>query len=267
VNEPQADPVNHDTPVGVLDRALALVEFLRAGCSWDAAQTPSSLRRYLLEESHEVVDAIECGDEVGLRDELGDLLLNVAFQVVLAEERSAFDRHEVVEGLEAKMRRRHPQLYGDGEAESWEAHKARERGEAVTAGAGAGLLHDVDAGGDALSHAQRIQERVATVGFDWADPRGAWEKVREEADEVGEELEQGDRARLEEELGDLLFSIVNLTRLCGVHAPTALSRANRKFSRRFAAVEALAARRGIDLASAGLEKLDLLWNEAKGDSG
>jgi nucleoside triphosphate diphosphatase len=262
VNEPQADPVNHITPTGVLDRALALVEFLRAGCAWDAAQTPSSLRRYLLEESHEVVDAIECGDEVGLRDELGDLLLNVAFQLVLAEERSAFDRHEVVAGLESKMRRRHPHLYGDGEAESWDAYKSRERGEPADT-PGAGLLSDVSPGGDALAHAQRIQERVATVGFDWADPRGAWEKVREETEEVGQELTGGDAVRLEEELGDLLFSMVNLTRLCGVHAPTALARANRKFSRRFAEVEAMAARRGIDLEKAGLEKLDLLWNEAK----
>ncbi|MBA2671155.1 MAG: nucleoside triphosphate pyrophosphohydrolase [Gemmatimonadetes bacterium] len=267
MNEPQADPVNYNTPPGVLDRALALVEFLRAGCAWDAAQTPSSLRRYLLEESHEVVDAIECGDEVELRDELGDLLLNVAFQVVLAEERSAFDRHAVVAGLESKMRRRHPHLYGDGEAESWEAYKARERGEPAATTPGVGLLGDIHAGGDALAHAQRIQERVATVGFDWADPRGAWEKVREETEEVGEELAHGDRARLEEELGDLLFSIVNLTRLCGVHAPTALSRANRKFSRRFAALEALAARRGVDLPSAGLEKLDLFWNEAKREGG
>jgi nucleoside triphosphate diphosphatase len=266
VNEPQADPVNQTTPAGVLDRALALVEFLRAGCAWDAAQTPGTLRRYLLEESHEVVDAIESGDEIGLRDELGDLLLNVAFQVVLAEERSAFDRHEVVAGLESKMRRRHPHLYGDGDAESWDAYKARERGEAAAA-PGAGLLGDVPAGGDALAHAQRIQERVSTVGFDWADPRGAWEKVREETEEVGEELASGDSARLEEELGDLLFSIVNLTRLCGVHAPTALARANRKFSRRFAALEALAARRGVDLATAGLERLDLLWNDAKRGDG
>jgi MazG family protein len=245
----------------VLDRALALVEFLRAGCPWDAAQTPQSLRRYLLEESHEVVDAIDRGDEIGLREELGDLLLNLAFQVVLAEERAAFDRDEVVTGLERKMRGRHPQLYGDGDAESWERHKARERGERV-ADAG-GLLADLPSGADALAAAQRIQERVSTVGFDWADPRGAWEKVREETAEVGEELDTGAPHRLEEELGDLLFSVVNLTRLCGVHAPTALNRANRKFTRRFEALEALAARRGVELSTAGLEKLDLLWDEAK----
>jgi MazG family protein len=261
VNEPQADPVSPATPPGVLDRAIALVEFLRAGCSWDAAQTPHSLRRYLLEESHEVVDAIDRGDDIGLRDELGDLLLNFAFQVVLAEERGAFDREAVVTGLERKMRRRHPQLYGEGVAEPWEHHKARERGEQP--GAGGGLLAAVGVTGDALDVAHRIQERVATVGFDWAEPRGAWEKVREETEEVGQELEAGSSHRLEEELGDLLFSVVNLTRLCGVHAPTALLRANRKFSRRFEALEALAARRGVDLPTAGLARLDELWDEAK----
>jgi MazG family protein len=267
VNEPQADhPETLSAPAGVLDRALALVEFLRAGCAWDAAQTPLSLRRYLLEESQEVVDAIERGDEEELRDELGDLLLNFAFQVVLAEERTSFDRHDVVRGLEQKMRRRHPQLYGDGSAESWETLKSRERGGADD-DAGEGLLDAVRVSGDALADAQRIQERVATVGFDWAEPRGAWEKVREEIEEVGEEISVRGAPRLEEELGDLLFSIVNLTRLCGVHAPTALIRANRKFSRRFAALESLAAKRGIDLRSAGLQRLDALWDEAKRGEG
>lgn len=261
--EPQADSRTPAAlPSGSLDRALALVEFLRAGCPWDAAQTPLTLRRYLLEESHEVVDAIERGDEAELRDELGDLLLNLAFQVVLAEERSAFDREQVVGGLEAKMRRRHPHLYGEGEAESWERLKARERGEAA-AEPRQGLLDDLSPGLDPLAHAQRVQERVSTVGFDWSDPRGAWEKVKEETEEVGAELARGSARELEEELGDLLFSVVNLTRLCGVHAPTALARANRKFSRRFAALEALAAERGVDMASAGLERLDALWDEAK----
>ncbi len=240
---------------------MALVEFLRAGCPWDAAQTPHSLRRYLLEESHEVVDAIDRGDDTGLRDELGDLLLNLAFQVVIAEERGAFDRESVVSGLERKMRRRHPQLYGDGSAQPWDELKARERGE--SAEDRDGLLSEVGVTGDVLDVAHRIQERVATVGFDWAEPRGAWAKVREETEEVGAELDAGSTHRLEEELGDLLFSVVNLTRLCGVHAPTALTQANRKFSRRFRALERLAAERGVELRSAGLERLDELWDEAK----
>jgi MazG family protein len=246
-------------PVAVLDRALALVEFLRAHCPWDASQTPRSLRRYLLEESHEVVEAIDLGDEAGLRDELGDLLLNLAFQVVLAEERAAFDRHAVVAGLEEKMRRRHPHLYGLGEAESWEALKAREAVHAPPAS----LLDDLPPDAEPLQRAHRIQGRVARIGFDWPDPRGAWEKMREEIEEVGAELASGDAAALEEEVGDLLFSVVNLARLSGVHAPTALAAANAKFIRRFGRLERLAGERGVEMETAGLERLDELWDEAK----
>lgn len=258
----QADPSPPGDTPGALDRALALVEFLRANCPWDAAQTPSSLRRYLLEESHEVVDAIDAGDDDHLRDELGDLLLNVAFQIVIAEERGAFDREAVVSGLESKMERRHPHLYGGGESEPWEAIKARERG-LPAADAGAGVLARVPASSDALRHAYRIQERVAEVGFDWAEPIGALAKVREEVEEVAAELDPEPSPRLEEEVGDLLFSVVNLARLAGVHPPTALSRANAKFTRRFEALEARAREQNIVVAEAGLEVLDRLWEEVK----
>ncbi len=250
-----------ETPVpGTLDRALALVEFLRARCPWDAAQTPTTLQPFLLEETHEVVDAIASGDDGALRDELGDLLLNLAFQVVLAEERGAFGREEVVQELEQKMRRRHPHLYGLGEAESWEALKARERAGREEP---AGTLDGLASGMDPLLRAYRIQERVAQVGFDWPGPRGAWEKVLEEVREVGDELAEADAARLEDEVGDLLFSVVNLARLLHVHPTTALSRANAKFSGRFAALERLARARGVVLGEAGLEELDALWDEVK----
>jgi ATP diphosphatase len=258
VNRTQAETSPPSAPhAGTLDRALALVEFLRARCPWDAAQTPSSLTRYLLEETHEVVDAIAAGDEAGLRDELGDLLLNFAFQVVLAEERAAFGRSEVVAGLEQKMRRRHPHLYGLGEAEPWAALKARERGSAPRA-----LLDGLASGLDPLLRAYRIQQRVAEVGFDWDHARGAWEKVREEVEEVGQELD-GDRDRLEDELGDLLFAVVNLTRLAGADPTSALARANAKFSRRFGALEGIAAERGVVFGEAGLPELDALWDEVK----
>jgi MazG family protein len=261
VKDPQAVGPSPPEPVsGTLDRALALVEFLRAKCAWDAAQTHRSLRRYLLEESHEVVDAIEAGDEDALRDELGDLLLNVAFQVVIGEERGAFDRETVVRGLEEKMRRRHPHLYG-GEAVAWETLKARERGQEGEPGGG--LLADLNPGADPLGHAHRVQARVATVGFDWSEPRGAWEKVREEVEEVGAELEARDASRLEEEIGDLLFAVVNLARLCDVHPSTALIRANTKFARRFGRVEVVARERGLVLEEAGLEALDRIWNDVK----
>jgi MazG family protein len=245
---------------GVLDRALGLVEFLRAHCPWDAAQTPASLQPMLLEEAHEVADAIAAGDEPGLRDELGDLLLNLAFQVVLAEERGAFGREEVAAGLEQKMRRRHPHLYGLGEAEPWGDIKARERAER---GGPQGLLDGLAPGMDPLLRAFRIQERVAEVGFDWPDPGGAFEKVREEVEEVRHELASGDADRLEDELGDLLFAVVNLARLARVHPTTALARANAKFSGRFGALERLARERGVVLGSASLQELDVLWDEVK----
>ena len=274
MNDSQADfpPLPHHE--GTLDRALALVEFLRERCPWDAAQTPHSLRRYLLEEAHEVVDAIETGDAGALRHELGDLLHNIAFQIVLAEGRGDFDRNGVVAALEERMRRRHPHIYGDGEARSWEESKAAERGQVVEL-LGQGEL-EVVAGhrlvqadrlhvpaADSLREAQRVQARVAEVGFDWPEARGAWEKVREEIDEVGEELDRRGSPALEEEVGDLLFSVVNLARLSGVDAPTALHRANRKFRHRFAVLERLASERGVVVAEAGLERLDELWTEAK----
>jgi len=197
------------------------------------------------------------GDDEALRGELGDLLLNLAFQIVLAEERGAFDAESVVRRLEEKMRRRHPQIYGEGEAEAWEALKARERGPRAS------ILADLPRGLDPLSRAHRIQERVSAVGFDWADARGAFEKVAEELEEVRQALEAEPSPALEEELGDLLFAVVNLARLAGAHALGALQSANRKFTARFEALERLAAERGVALGEASLEELDRLWDEVK----
>jgi nucleoside triphosphate diphosphatase len=246
-----------------LDRALALVRFLRASCPWDAAQTPASLIPYLLEEAHETSEAITAGDDAELKSELGDLLLNVAFQIVLAEERGAFTGEQVVAHLEAKMRRRHPHLYGDGPPQKWEALKAQER---AAADHEATLLSGLSKSLDPLSRAHRIQDRVSTVGFDWADAHGAFEKVAEELEEVREAMESGDSAGLEEELGDLLFAVVNLTRLTGTHSLQALQRANQKFTKRFDALELLARERGVELGKASLEELDVLWDEVKARS-
>ncbi|HSU15284.1 nucleoside triphosphate pyrophosphohydrolase [Longimicrobium sp.] len=255
----QAENPSPGRESGVLDRALALVEFLRAHCPWDAAQTPVTLTRYLLEEAHEVAGAIAGGDPDALRGELGDLLLNVAFQVVIGEETGTFSREEVVAGLEQKMRRRHPHLYGLGPAEPWETLKARERG----GGPPASILDEVPTGLDPLLLAYRIQERVAKVGFDWDDARGALDKVREEAEEIGRELDEADPDRLRDEIGDLLFAAVNLARLAGVHPSAALAAANAKFSRRFRALEGLAMRDGVVWGQATLEELDRLWDEVK----
>lgn len=245
---------------GVLDRALALVQFLRARCPWDAAQTPLSLQPSLLEEAHEAAEAIASGDGDALRDELGDLLLNLAFQVVMAEEAGRFGRGDVVAALEQKMRRRHPHLYGDGPAAPWAEIKARERADRPRGG---GVLDAMPSGLDPLLRAYRMQARVAELGFDWDDWRGAWEKVREETDEVRHELEAGEADALEDELGDLLFAVVNLVRLAGAHPTPALARANEKFARRFRSLEGLAGERGVVLGRATLEELDRLWDEVK----
>lgn len=258
--ENTAPPSPH--PEGTLDRALGLVEFLRAHCPWDAAQTPSSLLRHLVEETYEVVDAVVRGDDDALRDELGDLLLNLAFQVVLGEERSGPTREDVVRRLEEKMRRRHPHLFGLGEAEAWEAIKARERAQRNPPGlAEQGLLDELPSL-DPLARAHRMQEIVARVGFDWPDALGAWDKVREEVEEVRAELDTGGDA-LEAELGDLLFAVVNLTRRAGVFAPAALARANAKFVRRFQQLESLARTSGADLREMDLAAMDVLWDEVK----
>jgi MazG family protein len=242
---------------GALDRALALVRFLRANCPWDEAQTPHTLIPHLLEETHEVVDAIREGDRDALEGELGDLLLNLAFQVVLAEEEGHSDAEAIYTRLEEKMVRRHPHLFGLGEKQNWEALKATERNPED------GTLSGLAKGLDPLTKAHRIQERVAGVGFDWDDHRGAWDKVAEELDEVREALDKKDQAAVEEELGDLLFAAVNLTRLAGAHPATALDQANRKFRARFERLEAVARERGIIMEEAGLAVLDALWDELK----
>lgn len=247
------------TTPGTLDRALALVRFLRANCPWDAAQTPRSLVPHLIEEAHEVVDAIHGDDARALEGELGDLLLNLAFQVVLGEEAGTFDGDSVTRALEGKMARRHPHLYGLGEKQDWERLKARERDD------DGGVLDGLASGLDPLTRAHRIQDRVAGVGFDWDDHRGAWDKVSEELEEVREALDGGAPDAVEEELGDLLFAVVNLVRLAGTHPVGALDRANRKFHRRFAALEALARERGVVLGEASLSELDALWDAVKAD--
>lgn len=245
-----------------LDEPLALMRDLRQRCDWDAAQTHESLRPYLIEEAYEVDDAIRAGNDPRLREELGDLLLQVLFHSVVAEERGAFDFGDVAEGFLRKMKSRHPHLYEGGERQSWEGMKARTRDSIVD-----GLPADLPA----LHRAFRLQDRAAGVGFDWPDASGPADKVEEELTEVRAELASGTQAaaygvpdpNLEEELGDLLFSVVNLCRKLGVHPSLALDKANTKFATRFRGVEELGKARGIDVPTAGLEVLDGLWSEVK----
>ncbi len=245
-----------------LQDTLALMKDLRQRCEWDAAQTHESLRPYLIEEAYEVDDAIRAGNDTLLREELGDLLLQVLFHSVVAEERGAFDFADVAEGFLAKMKSRHPHLYAGGERQSWEGMKAKKR---------ASIVDGLPAELPALHRAFRLQDRAAGVGFDWPDAVGPAEKVEEELAEVREEIARGAAPgvagvpdpRLEEELGDLLFAVVNLSRKLGVHPSLALDKANVKFATRFQGIEALAKARGIDVRTAGLEVLDKLWDEVK----
>jgi len=260
-----------------LGRSLALVPYLREHCEWDARQTPGSLRPYLLEEAHEVADAVLSGGDDELRRELGDLLLNVAFQIVLAEERDAFDASGVVTGMEDKMRDRHPHVYGEAEeAPDWERMKAeqrdRDRIDSTSVNRPSDPFDGLPAGLEPLSRSLRMQDRAAGLNFDWADVWGAVEKLEEELGEVRESLRVSEAAgtddqsldsRVEDELGDLLFAAVNVARLAGVHPTTALERSAAKFAGRFRALLELAAEDGLDPRESSLEELDVLWERVK----
>ena len=245
-----------------LEDTLSLMRDLRARCEWDAAQTHESLRPYLIEEAYEVDDAIRSGDDAKLREELGDLLLQILFHSVLAEERQAFTMHDVAAGFIKKMKGRHPHLYGEGERQPWEQMKAKKRESIVD-----GLPADLPS----LHRAFRLQDRAAGVGFDWPDVEGPIAKVKEELDEVREELESApaplasappkydDRhARVESELGDLLFAVVNLSRHLNIEPEAALRDANRKFEQRFRLIE-----QEPGFAGLSLEEKEALWVRAK----
>lgn len=252
-----------------LDATLELMRDLRKRCEWDAAQTHESLRPYLIEEANELDDAIRLGEDALMREELGDVLLQVLFHSVIAEERGAFAFSDVAQGLITKMKGRHPHLYGDAAKEPWEKMKSKKR-QSIADGLPAAL--------PSLHRAHRLQDRAAGVGFDWNDVEGPAAKVEEELEEVRTELRATPppapgaapvlderHYAIEAELGDLLFAAVNLCRKAGVHASIALDKANAKFEKRFQRVEALARSRGIDVAHAGLAKLDALWDEAKAE--
>ena len=247
-----------------LGRALGLVRDLRQRCPWDRAQNPQTLRPYLVEEALELDQAIQTDDPDAMRDELGDLLLHLAFQIVIAEERSQFNAEVVTRGLEEKMWRRHPHLFGDGRVSlsdhaGWELAKRREPRSGGKRGTLAGLPPTLPP----LLMAYRLQERAAGIGFDWPDATGPLAKVKEETAELEKEQGAGSREQVEEELGDLLFAAVNLARKLGIEPNQALERANAKFQRRFEGVEALAEERGLEMGRATLEELDKLWDEVK----
>lgn len=256
--------------IAPIEQLRAVVAALRSdgGCPWDREQTHKSLRAGLLEEAYEVVAAIDSRDDTNLREELGDLLLQVVFHSQIAEEEARFGFDAVALEIARKLVRRHPHVFGlESAADSdavlvrWEQIKREEKA-ASGREAGESVLDGVTPGLPALAHAAKIQKKAASVGFDWDELEPVLEKVREEVAEVGAVLDGGG-ARLEEELGDLLFAVVNLARKAKVDAEVALSAATRKFSNRFREVERLAAARGVEVKGQTLQELDRLWEEVK----
>ncbi len=238
-----------------LARAMSMVADLRERCPWDRVQTRETLRPYLLEEVHELDQAIGDGDPVGIRREVGDFLLHLAWQLVLAEELGEFTAEQIGGDVETKMMRRHPHLFDLGPKEPWEVLKRRE--------GSLGVLKGLPRSLPDLLLAYRLGERAAAIGFDWPDTEGPIAKIREELAEVETALLDGDPKALDHEIGDLLFSVVNLARKANVSPGPALERANERFRTRFEAVEDQAAAGGINPATAGLAALEVMWVEAK----
>jgi ATP diphosphatase len=253
--------------VGIMDR----LRDPEHGCPWDREQDYGTLRGYLIEECHEVAEAIDREDLPGLREELGDLLFQIVFLSRLAKEEGAFTASDVVRGIAEKMIRRHPHVFGDQDAgtsedvlRNWEEIKReekRDKGQTEARSVLAGIPRSLPA----LLKAQRLGTKAARVGFDWPDDAGVLAKIDEELGELRDAVESGDREAMGEELGDLLFSLVMLARRRDVDPEQALERANHKFTERFGRVEDELRRRAIPVESAGLELLDRIWDEVKRD--
>jgi tetrapyrrole methylase family protein / MazG family protein len=257
------------SPGALFERLLDLMHRLRgpAGCPWDREQTPSSLKPYLVEEAYEVLEAIESGEAGALREELGDLLLQVLFHTEIAAERGEFAMADVLTRLIDKMVSRHPHVFGDSTAQTsrevvlqWEAIKQRE---AEARGRPRSLIDGVPRALPALLRAQRVQGKAARVNFDWPDSRAAWAKVEEEVQEAAAALAEGHRDRLQEELGDVLFSLVNVARLSDLDAEDVLQRATEKFRRRFTTMESELSTRGKSVTSVSSEELEQSWEAVK----
>jgi ATP diphosphatase len=267
------------TPSRDISRLIEIMAQLRTpvtGCPWDLEQNFATIAPYTIEEAYEVADAIARGDLDDLREELGDLLLQVVYHARMAEEQNAFAFGDVVEAITSKMIRRHPHVFADkdgniqpaGVKSAWERIKAEEKAERAARrpaleSAPKSLLSGVKAGRPALVRAMELQRKASTVGFDWNDPRAVLAKIREEADEIEAALDQGDADKLSDETGDLLFALVNLARHVGADPETALRGTNAKFERRFAYIERALAAQGRALEAATLDEMDALWNEAK----
>lgn len=261
--------INCDVAERQLERLRAIMHRLRApgGCPWDAEQTHESLTSNLIEEAHECVDAIHSGDRAHMKEELGDLLLQVVFHAELAEERGDFTFDDIAQGISEKLVRRHPHVYGDSNVndtnavlQQWDAIKRQEKGDQQK-----GYLHGIGKGLPAMLRAIKLQKKAAKVGFDWPDLTAVMEKLSEEIQEFQEALVSGDRAHADEELGDVLFSLVNVMRFRNIDPEILMQRANQKFEQRFAAMEKRLTALETPLGQANLEQMEAQWQLAKSD--
>lgn len=262
--------------IAVLLEIMRRLRTPKTGCPWDLEQSFETIAPYTLEEAYEVADAIARSDMADLREELGDLLLQVVYHAQMAEEQSAFDFGDVVEGITAKMIRRHPHVFGDEAARSagvakgfWERAKAAEKAEKTGTEPGKGesgrasLLADVPVALPALTRAIKLQRKAAAVGFDWPSLEPVMAKMKEELVELETAITEEKKAKVEEEFGDLLFVLANVARHLEIDPESALRSANEKFVRRFRYIEEALAARGKQPADSSLEEMDALWNEAK----
>jgi tetrapyrrole methylase family protein / MazG family protein len=261
----QSESLEKRDPKVEFGRLVEIMQRLRApeGCPWDQEQTHRSLRPYLIEEMYEVLETLDRDAYGELKKELGDLLLQIVFHAQIASEEGLFDAAEVVAGINEKLIRRHPHVFGESRVEGargverqWEKIKLNEDHRPK-------LLEGVPQSQPALNRAFRVQEKAAGVGFDWPSVEPVWEKISEELGELKEEIARGDQRAVEEEMGDLLFSMVNLSRKLGVNPEDALRGTVTKFTRRFSYIEEKLAEQGKGLHDSTLEEMDGLWNEAK----
>lgn len=266
-----------DRDIAGLIAIMAALRTPGTGCPWDLEQDFASIAPYTIEEAYEVADAIQRGDWLDLKDELGDLLLQVVFHARIAQEQGTFTFDDVVEAISSKMIRRHPHVFGerrnwtpDEVKASWNHIKLDEKAERKAARQAAGgtteptgLLSDVPAVMPPLARAVKLQETAGTVGFDWNNPKSVLAKMREELDEIEAALEAGDKAQMSDEIGDMLFAVSNLARHLQIDPDMALSGTNAKFIRRFTYIEAQLAAKGRTLSSSSLSEMDELWDEAK----
>jgi nucleoside triphosphate diphosphatase len=258
--------------IDVLIEIMATLRTPVSGCPWDLEQTFETIAPYTIEEAYEVADAITRGDLSDLREELGDLLLQVAFHARMAEERGAFDFGDVVYAITDKLLRRHPHVFGDAgplpvEAVNalWDQIKAQEKAARAPRDAGATTLGDVPSGLPALLRSLKLQTRAAKVGFDWADPRSVLAKIREEIEEIEAAMEAEPAEQIAAEIGDLLFAVVNLARHVGADPDGALRATNAKFERRFRAIETALRAQGKSPSDATLSEMEALWEAAKAE--